>query len=165
MSDVSEDEKVCPWHTLNEFACDNAVEQSSWTTVMIRKIPNRYSQEKLLEEVLATGFNLNFLHLPKVCKSNANVGYAFANFASPTEAKYFMQSFEGHSFLKQPNNIKYAAVNYARLQGFEENISFFESRRISATDRKPWVLRRAKRCTCQPRLVRCMTFTEHIVHC
>jgi len=131
--------KTSPWRRLNEFADDHALEESNWTTVMIRNIPNRYTQEQLLDEILCTEFDVNFLHLPLVSKSNANVGYAFANFSDPREARRFMRSFEGHPFLKQHGNVKYAAANYARLQGFAENISFFESRRIAATDRKPWI--------------------------
>jgi hypothetical protein len=128
-----------PWRTLDDFADKNARDESEYTTVMIRKIPNRYTQDMLLEEIQTTGYDLDFLHLPLVAKSNANVGYAFANFSSPEEAVMFMKDFEGHELAQQEGNVKIAQVNYARLQGLEENISFFEGRRIAATDRKPWV--------------------------
>lgn len=137
--DTPNSKKSSPWRRLDEYADDHALEESSWTTVMIRNIPNRYTQEELLEEIFKHDFDMNFLHLPLVSKSNANVGYAFANFSTPHEARAFMRAFTGHPFLKQANTEKYAAANYARLQGFEENISFFESRRIAATDRKPWI--------------------------
>jgi hypothetical protein len=132
--------KTVPWRNLNEFAQKNARDQDNWTTVMIRKIPNRYSQEQLLEEIMATGYDINFLHLPLVSKSNANVGYAFANFETPEEAVKFMEHFDGHELAKQEGNVKHAEVNYARLQGFQENLAFFDNRRIaSMSERKPWV--------------------------
>jgi hypothetical protein len=138
-AEVSPAQKAAPWRTLDVFADKNARDESEYTTVMIRKIPNRYTQDMLLEEIQTTGYDLNFLHLPLVAKSNANVGYAFANFSSPEEAVAFMKDFEGHELAQQEGNVKFAQVNYARLQGFEENLAFFEGRRIAETDRKPWV--------------------------
>jgi hypothetical protein len=126
-----------PWKKLDEFVEDHSLESNKWTTVMIRNIPNKYSQDKMLEVIRETGCAVNFLHVPLVNKSRSNVGYAFANFTTPQEALKFMNLFDGHRFKRQQ---RAAAVNYARLQGLEENIAFFESRRIVKTDRKPWTL-------------------------
>jgi hypothetical protein len=127
------------WRVLDEFASDNALDESKWTTVMIRNIPHRYTQEQLLQQVMSTRSDVDFLHLPMVGKSKINMGYAFANFSSPDEAFRFMTIFDGHKFAEVDSGKKPAAVNYAKLQGLQENIAFYESRRISNTGRKPWV--------------------------
>jgi hypothetical protein len=95
----------------------------------------------LLEEIQELGYEIDFLHLPLVssAKSNANVGYAFANFSCPEEARLFMKNFQGHRLAQQSGKVKFAEVNFATLQGFEQNIAFFEKRTMTATDRKPWI--------------------------
>jgi hypothetical protein len=139
--------KASPWRKLDEFAHKNALDESSWTTVMIRNIPNKYTQDQLLDEIFETGCDVDFLHLPMVTKSQTNMGYAFANFSSPEEAFNFMTMFDGHVFIGengQPAE-KRGAVNYARLQGLQENIAFYEGRRIAKTDRKPWIKQASRR--------------------
>ena len=57
------------------------------TTVMLRNIPNRYSQASLLEEIDLAGFkgSYDFFYLPMDTQNRTNVGYAFINFLT-TEA-------------------------------------------------------------------------------
>ena len=57
------------------------------TTVMLRNIPNRYSQAGLLKEIDAAGFkgSYDFFYLPMDTKNRTNVGYAFINFLSTEE--------------------------------------------------------------------------------
>ena len=55
------------------------------TTVMLRNIPNRYSQVSLLEEIDQEGFKgtYDFFYLPMDTQNRTNVGYAFINFMTP----------------------------------------------------------------------------------
>jgi hypothetical protein len=109
------------------------------TTLMIRNIPNRYTPEWLLEEIMEIA-ECDFLHLPKANQSAANLGYAFVNFSSPTGAQEFLMAFEGHQFVKQPNSSKRAKVSFAELQGFQPNVDFYNQPKIAnKLARKPWV--------------------------
>jgi hypothetical protein len=137
----SDDEnlKHAPWRRLKQYATENAKIEEEWTTCMIRNIPNRYTQEWLLNEIQEVA-PCNFLHLPQAKRTEANLGYAFVNFVSCEGARDFLAHFEGHQFGLQPNSKKRAAVSWAKLQGYQENVDFYAARRIAATDKKPWVL-------------------------
>jgi RNA recognition motif-containing protein len=109
------------------------------TTLMIRNIPNRYTPEWLLEEIMDIA-ECDFLHLPKANQTAANLGYAFVNFTSATGAQEFLMAFEGHQFAKQPNSSKRAKVTFAELQGLQPNVDFYNQPKIAnKLARKPWV--------------------------
>uniref|UniRef100_A0A0D9V9A2 Protein terminal ear1 homolog n=1 Tax=Leersia perrieri TaxID=77586 RepID=A0A0D9V9A2_9ORYZ len=109
------------------------------TTVMIRNIPNKYSQKLLLnmldnhcilsnEQIEASredgGGNgqplssYDFLYLPIDFNNKCNVGYGFVNLTSPEAAVRLYKAFH-----KQPwevfNSRKICQVTYARVQGLE----------------------------------------------
>merc|ERR1711971_266111 len=104
---------------LDEFAEINARSQDQWTTVMIRNIPCRYSQDELYLEIAEVGFRFNFMYLPPARRSPGNLGYAFVNFVDPQDALAFVGAFTGHAFVCQPKSKKRAEVMFAKLQGFE----------------------------------------------
>lgn len=56
----------------------------SRTTLMIRNIPNKYTQKILMQTIDAQGFygKYDFFYLPIDFKNRCNVGYAFINMAS-----------------------------------------------------------------------------------
>eukprot|EP00438_Fugacium_kawagutii_P006557 Skav207717 [mRNA] locus=scaffold1347:141932:148675:+ [translate_table: standard] len=70
------------------------------TTVMLRNIPNRYSQAGLLKEIDAAGFTdtYDFFYLPMDTKNRTNVGYAFINFLTSQDLDRFMSYFAGYVF-------------------------------------------------------------------
>jgi hypothetical protein len=105
--------------------------ESRFTTVMLRNIPCKYSQDQLLEELSEFG-NVNFLYLPLVRTMNKakNLGYAFVNFVSAEEAKAFIANFANHTFKHFPNSTKKAQVDYAELQGFKQNVKFFSRAKL-----------------------------------
>jgi hypothetical protein len=133
--------KDAPWRKLTEFVNEHQKQEDDYTTVMIRHIPTKYIQSWLVEEIQATGNRCNFVHLPIAKKYDINLGYAFVNFVTPEEAQTFLASFQGHQFVKQPRSAKRAVVSFASLQGFQENVEFYNARRIANTKRAPWVLR------------------------
>jgi RNA recognition motif-containing protein len=99
------------------------------TTVMIRNIPNRYTQESLIEEIDSTVEGADFVYLPiNFNKKTTNLGYAFVNFPSAAAAEEFMAAFDGHQFIRQPQSLKRAQIGYAKVQGKEANIEQYAAR-------------------------------------
>lgn len=111
---------------------------SDWantTTVMMRNIPNKYTQRMLLTEINHTGFlgTFDFLYLPIDPDTNANRGYAFMNFIDPGFAWMFKTSYEGRK-MNRFNSNKVVSVMPATLQGFEANYSHYSSARVNRGD-------------------------------
>jgi hypothetical protein len=71
--------------------------QAEPTTVMLRNIPNSYSQNMLLQLLDEHGFGgfYNFVYLPMDFRNGVNLGYAFVNLTQHTKALDFMHAFEG----------------------------------------------------------------------
>jgi hypothetical protein len=116
------------------------------TTVMIRHIPCKYSQEHLMQEVLEFTSNFDYFYLPpaRTAKIEKNLGYAFVNFKSSFEAQQFMDQFQGYQFKMFPNSLKRATVGLADLQGVEANMeSYYQSKigmsKVYRAKFAPWV--------------------------
>jgi len=63
---------------------------------MIRHIPNKYSEEMLLEEIgKKHRQKINFLYLPIDPYNTCNVGYGFANFIHTKFILEFHEEFNG----------------------------------------------------------------------
>eukprot|EP00933_Yihiella_yeosuensis_P041453 TRINITY_DN35847_c0_g1_i2.p1 TRINITY_DN35847_c0_g1~~TRINITY_DN35847_c0_g1_i2.p1 ORF type:complete len:390 (+),score=88.25 TRINITY_DN35847_c0_g1_i2:180-1349(+) len=100
------------------------------TTMMIRNIPNRYTQREFVQELTELGFggSYDFLYLPLDKGTQCNVGYAFVNFLEPSTAQWCTQVFDNYSFKKfQKARGKIAAVSVAHLQGYEANMRHYEN--------------------------------------
>lgn len=126
---------------LSRFAKDK--DESQKTTVMIRNIPCRCTQPELLEEIEEVTPGVNFLYLPASRKREGTLGYAFVNFLSPQLAVQFIRDFQNHEFTKQPNSNKRADVGYALLQGFKDNVRFYRRSKVSKSEHRPYVNRKA----------------------
>ena len=64
------------------------------TTIMIRNIPNKYTQNMLLNEINARHEGTyDFYYLPIDFKNRCNVGYAFINFMDPRSIIPFFTDF------------------------------------------------------------------------
>jgi hypothetical protein len=115
-----------------------SAEEDEKTTVMVRHIPCKYTQDKLMDEVLlfSTGFDFLYLPLARTSKSQKNLGYAFINFNSGWEAQRFMADFDQYAFKLFPNSTKRAQVTWAELQGFQENVDFFNASKVSKSNSK-----------------------------
>lgn len=103
-------------------------EWKSSTTVMMRNLPNRYTQEMLVEEICNFGFSgvFDFLYLPIDPETNANKGYAFINFLMPCNAWSFKLAFEGQQ-MQRFKSTKSVVVCPATLQGLEANYAHYSS--------------------------------------
>ncbi|CAK0842835.1 unnamed protein product [Prorocentrum cordatum] len=99
-------------------------------TVMMRQIPRHFTQQALLKEVIAHGFEglFDFLYLPWDLKKNNNVGYGFISFADPRIALSFRDAFDG-AYLDAPAAAKLKEkplrVHPASLQGYQANYQHF----------------------------------------
>lgn len=110
-------------------------QQKNITTVMLRNIPNKYTQQMLMDELSEVGFcnTWDFLYLPVDSDKNANLGYAFMNFIHPELAARFKEVFEG-SRMKRFNSKKVVCVTPATLQGYAANYHHFEAKRVTKAE-------------------------------
>mmetsp|Transcript_59932 Transcript_59932/g.128630 ORF Transcript_59932/g.128630 Transcript_59932/m.128630 type:complete len:458 (-) Transcript_59932:87-1460(-) len=99
------------------------------TTLMIRNIPNRYTQRELIMELEDLGFagTFDFLYIPLDKGTMSNVGYAFVNFVHHSWAEKCMTVIKNYRF-KRHRKIsgKIASVSVAHIQGLEANLAHYE---------------------------------------
>jgi len=102
------------------------------TTAMLRNIPNKYTQNSLLEEIHEAGYadTYDFFYLPMDVHNRANVGYAFINFLKPEDMDKFTESFTDYVFQKHPS-LKIARVSPAHIQGLVKNLRHFSNRAVT----------------------------------
>jgi hypothetical protein len=105
------------------------------STVMLRNIPNKYTQSMLLEELKMSGFlgTYDFMYLPIDPETNANRGYVFINFTDPGYAWMLRTTYEGRKMCRF-NSDKVVSVVPAALQGFEANYAHYSSSRVNRGD-------------------------------
>lgn len=105
------------------------------TTVMIRNIPNKYTQRRMLDVLRdpANGVGLiDYLYMPMDLRHKCNVGYGFINFRRPVDALDFINRFCGFQ-LPDTNSKKIFEVTFAKTQGLAANIHEVKSRGASST--------------------------------
>jgi len=106
------------------------------TTLMIKNIPNKYTQRLLLqtvEEKYKGAFD--FFYLPIDFKNKCNVGYAFINFVDPKSIISFYEEFNNKKWEKF-NSEKVCEIAYARLQGKNALIIHFQNSSLMTEDEK-----------------------------
>jgi hypothetical protein len=104
------------------------------TTMMIRNIPGRYSQNDLMLDLADMGFAgaYDFLYVPMDKGTAANVGYAFVNFLDSNWAIKCKQMMEGYRFVRHHrSSTKVATVSVAHLQGLEKNLQHYENAAVN----------------------------------
>jgi len=104
----------------------------SRTTLMIRNIPNKYTQKMLLEKInLNHSTEYDFLYLPIDQSNNCNVGYAFINFISPYYILRFYAEMNAKKW-ERFNSEKKCKLAYARIQSLEGLKEHFKSSTIQS---------------------------------
>lgn len=108
------------------------LEWAGTLTIMMRNLPNKYSQRMLLAEINHAGFlgTFDFVYLPIDPETNANRGYAFLNFVSPSVAWVFKSFYDGRK-MNRFNSSKVVSVMPAALQGFEANYAHYANARVN----------------------------------
>jgi hypothetical protein len=130
-----------PYHAIRVPKSDNLQASTSSvdpdlaptvTTVMLRHIPNKYSQAGLLGELNRVGFagRYDFFYLPMDVHNRTNVGYAFINFLTPQDAVRFSRVLTNYKF-QQHSSQKIATVSPAHIQGLVRNLFHFSNRAVS----------------------------------
>jgi hypothetical protein len=125
-----------PWHALHvpketDFRGMTQQPFVDGTTLMLRNIPNKYTQTQLLQEIEDLGFagTYDFFYLPMDKQNRSNVGYAFINFMDPTSATKCWSVLTNYKF-QHFQSKKICAVSPAHLQGFEKNFKHFSDRAV-----------------------------------
>mmetsp|Transcript_71398 Transcript_71398/g.180813 ORF Transcript_71398/g.180813 Transcript_71398/m.180813 type:complete len:424 (-) Transcript_71398:115-1386(-) len=117
-------------HPKTGFAAGHAgkepkIPASERTTVQFKNIPNDYNRQMLLDMLDAEGFKhaYDFVYLLFDLNRTrpTNVGYAFINFISSSEAERFKKHFEGWANWRFSSEKK-GAVVWGDLQGLHANI-------------------------------------------
>jgi hypothetical protein len=105
------------------------------TTLMIRNIPNRYSQTELMVEIKEAGFEnkFDFFYLPMDHDTHANFGYAFINFVDEREVEPFTKRFNGLKLNRFTSN-KIIQIVPAQLQGFQANLQHYCKKAVCTDD-------------------------------
>ncbi|OVA17618.1 RNA recognition motif domain [Macleaya cordata] len=129
---------------------ENAMVESSSirdtrTTVMIKNIPNKYSQKLLLNmldnhcihcnEQISDGDDqplsaFDFVYLPIDFNNKCNVGYGFVNLTSPQATWRLYKAFHLQQW-EVFNSRKICEVTYARLQGLEALKEHFKNSKFA----------------------------------
>jgi len=104
------------------------------TTLMIRNIPNKYTQKMLLQTIdVKFKGTYDFLYLPIDFKNRCNVGYAFINFLNPPTIVPCAIEFNGKKWEKF-NSEKVCELTYARIQGKSGLIEHFQNSSLMNED-------------------------------
>lgn len=97
------------------------------TTIMVRNIPNKYSQRMLHEVFTIYGFDgtFDFLYVPADFFHRLNLGYCFVNFKKPEYAQAFARQFQDYH-LPAFKSKKKIQISLANTQGFLPNVMKLE---------------------------------------
>lgn len=102
-------------------------DDQSYTTVMLRNIPNKYTRQMLIEQLHRQGFkgDIDYLYLPVDFANRCNVGYCFINLRTASARARFVSALHGvaaQTCLPGFNSNKVCQVTKAKWQGRDENI-------------------------------------------
>ena len=121
-SSIDEDEQVFP------------PPPGSETTVMLRNLPNKLSQLDIIRCLEEKGFggSFDFFYAPLDFKSRCNLGYAFINLCSPSEAVRLWHALKGNRLVSETavvgpalKSSKTCEVSWARIQGLAANVKHY----------------------------------------
>jgi hypothetical protein len=131
-------------YTFSEFEAELQRENPR-TTLMIKNIPNKYSQAMLLalldahcvrcNSKIPPGSNeplsaYDFVYLPIDFKNRCNLGYAFVNFTSAQATLNLYKEFHAQQW-EAFNSRKVCQVTYARVQGRKALEDHFRNSRFA----------------------------------
>lgn len=110
--------------------------QETRTSLMVRNIPNKYTQQMLLSEFEANGHGpgvIDFFYLPIDFKNRCNRGYAFINFVDYNDIIAFHRRYYGKHW-RTFNSDKICDITYARIQGKDAMLKRFENSALMEKD-------------------------------
>eukprot|EP00980_Cylindrotheca_fusiformis_P010705 scaffold2400_cov187-Cylindrotheca_fusiformis.AAC.10 len=110
--------------------------RDSRTSLMVRNIPNKYTQQMLLSEFAENGHGpgvIDFFYLPIDFKNKCNRGYAFINFVDYRDILPFHRRYFGKHW-RTFNSDKICEITYARIQGKSAMLKRFENSALMEKD-------------------------------
>ena len=110
--------------------------RDSRTSLMVRNIPNKYTQQMLLNEFTENGHGpgiIDFFYLPIDFKNRCNRGYAFINFVDHRDIMAFHRLYYGKHW-RTFNSDKICDITYARIQGKAAMLKRFENSALMEKD-------------------------------
>eukprot|EP00929_Paragymnodinium_shiwhaense_P110138 TRINITY_DN7688_c0_g2_i1.p1 TRINITY_DN7688_c0_g2~~TRINITY_DN7688_c0_g2_i1.p1 ORF type:complete len:528 (+),score=168.21 TRINITY_DN7688_c0_g2_i1:95-1678(+) len=101
------------------------------TTIMLRNIPNKYTQAMVIEELEGLGFKdtFDFVYCPPVKQyPRPNIGYAFVNFIHNTHLQRAIEVLhQKYAFTRFRRDAgKLVTTSIARVQGLQASIKQFQ---------------------------------------
>jgi hypothetical protein len=110
-------------------------ESSPRTTVMVRNIPNKYTQGTMLRLLDEAGFGgtFDFFYLPIDFRNRCGLGYAFINMLTPALAAKLYKAFHNKRWDECVSR-KVAEITYARVQGRDALVQHFRSSKFPSED-------------------------------
>jgi hypothetical protein len=96
-------------------------------TLMLRNLPNKINQPKLLSRLQSYRGKIDFLYLPTDFENKCNLGYAFINFVDGAAAARFKAEFNDKKLPGCRRSHKVLAVQPARVQGVSANVRRFRN--------------------------------------
>mmetsp|Transcript_41259 Transcript_41259/g.76762 ORF Transcript_41259/g.76762 Transcript_41259/m.76762 type:complete len:397 (-) Transcript_41259:146-1336(-) len=99
------------------------------TTVMLRNLPSRFTQESILQLLNEQGFEAkyDFVYLPMDFRNGTNLGYAFVNTLTHEDALRAMEVFQGFGSWTCDSE-KVCEVSWAHPhQGFQEHVERYRN--------------------------------------
>jgi hypothetical protein len=106
------------------------------TSLMVRNIPNKYTQQMLLTEFTENDHGpgvIDFFYLPIDFKNRCNRGYAFINFVDHNDILNFHRQYYGKHW-RTFNSDKICDITYARIQGKAAMLKRFENSALMEKD-------------------------------
>ena len=106
------------------------------TTIMIKNIPNKYTQKMLLNVIdEASKGKYDFFYLPIDFKNKCNVGYAFLNLKHHSHILPLYEQMNGKKWTKF-NSEKICCITYGRIQGLSALVSHFQRSSLLHEDKR-----------------------------
>ena len=90
--------------------------KNTCTTVMIRNIPYKYTDDILIVALEEFNGKYDCLYMPYDYEKNCNKGYAFINFVNPLHILYFYEKFNGKKWPLFESS-KICEINLSHFQG------------------------------------------------
>jgi len=113
-------------------------------TLMLRNLPNKINQTKLLARLQSYRSKIDFLYLPTDFENKCNLGYAFINFVDGAAAARFKAEFNDKKLPGCRRSHKVLAVQPARVQGVSANVRRFRNSSVMGVlseDEKPMLFK------------------------
>lgn len=120
-----------------ETSSTRAIDFESSPTLMLRNIPNKYTQDMLIEEMRIRGVlsDIDFFYVPIDLRRQQCVGYCFVNLTSPEGHARFLRAFD-RVVLDGVENVKTCFIVPGKIQGLKANIDRYRNDAVMLLEKK-----------------------------